>query len=109
MNRKMIYLSLAIVGTIVPFVFFAQHFGAVGYGLSDFIGAVFVNGAASGFAADLVIASVVFWIAIIQRRRIGKGPNPVLFIVLNLTIGLSCALPAYLYANNESVDSNDKT
>ena len=28
-----------------------------------------------------------------------EGPAPWLFVVLNLTIGLSCALPAYLYAS----------
>ena len=33
-----------------------------------------------------------------QQKQRKNGPNPALFIVLNLTIGLSCALPAYLYA-----------
>ena len=28
MNTKMVYLMLAIVGAIVPYVFFIQHFGA---------------------------------------------------------------------------------
>ncbi len=30
MNTKMVYLMLAIVGAIVPYVFFIQHFGAAG-------------------------------------------------------------------------------
>lgn len=104
MNTKTIYLALAILGAIVPYVFFIQHFGAAGFGLTDFITALFANPTTGGFTADLVISSIVFWIAIFQRRRSGNGPNPTFFIFLNLVIGLSCALPAYLYvtANGQS-------
>ena len=97
MNIKTAYLVLAIVGAIVPYGFFIQHFGAAGFGLLDFIAALFVNSAASEFTSDLMITSLVFWIAMYQRRSSGKGPNPAFFILLNLTIGLSCALPACLY------------
>jgi hypothetical protein len=96
---KNIYLGLAIVGAIVPYVFFAQHLAQTGLDLVAFIEDVFANPAASGFTADLLISSFVFWIAMIVRQRTGSGPGPLLFIILNLTIGLSCALPAYLYAN----------
>ncbi len=97
MNIKTVYLVLAIIGAIVPYIFFIQHFGAAGFGLLDFISALFVNSAASGFTSDLLITSLVFWIAMYQRRSSGKGPNPAFFMFLNLAIGLSCALPAYLY------------
>ena len=33
MNSKTVYLVLAIVGAIVPYVFFVKHFGAAGFGL----------------------------------------------------------------------------
>ena len=92
---KNVYLILAIAGAVVPYVFFFQYFGEHGLVLQSFVGALFVNNAASGFTADLLITSLVFWIFLFSRRQ---GPSPWLFIVLNLTIGLSCALPAYLYA-----------
>ncbi len=96
---KYFYLGLAIVGAVVPYIFFIQHFGEIGFDLLAFFRALFVNPAAAGFTVDLVISSVVFWIAILFRHHHGVGPAPWLFIVLNLTIGLSCALPAYLYAD----------
>ncbi len=105
MNIKTIYLVLAIVGAVIPYIFFIQHFGAAGFGLMDFISALFVNSAASGFTSDLVISSLVFWIAMYQRRSQGKGPNPAFFILLNLAIGLSCALPAYLYVTTNGTSS----
>ena len=99
MNLKNLYLALAIVGAIVPYFFFTQHFESVGFGLLDFIGATFANPAAGGFTADLLLSSFIFWIAMFQRRSKGAGPRPTLYIMLNLFIGLSCALPAYLYAD----------
>ena len=89
----MFYLLFAIIGAIVPFIFFIDFFQREA--LIDFIGALFVNGAAGGFSADLLITSFVFWIYMWKRR--GDGPNPVPFIFVNLFIGLSCAFPAYLY------------
>ena len=89
---RKIYLLLAVIGAAVPFVFFIDFFGS---GQADFVQALFVNGAAGGFAADLLITSGVFWLFMWRRREL--GPNPAPFIVINLLIGLSCALPAYLY------------
>ena len=92
---KNLYLGLAIVGAVVPYLFFIEFFGAAGLDLVAFIGGLFANGAAGGFAADLLISSAVFWTYMFSRP---DGPKPWLFILINLTIGLSCALPAYLYA-----------
>lgn len=99
MNIKNLYLALAVIGAAIPYYFFTQHFNSVGYGFLDFVGATFVNPAASGFTADLLISSFIFWIAMFHKRSQGDGPKPALFILLNLFIGLSCALPAYLYAS----------
>lgn len=99
---RKVYLALAFAGAIVPYVYFVQHFADIGFGIGDFVSALFINPAAGGFTADLLISSFVFWIAMFSRFDRGKGPQPLLFIVLNLTIGLSCALPAYLYASESS-------
>ncbi len=98
MNAKFAYLLLAIAGGVVPYAFFFQHFQQHGYNLAAFAEAVFANAAAGGFAADLIIASAVFWIMMIREYRSARAPAPAPFIVLNLLIGLSCALPAWLYA-----------
>ena len=95
---KALYLVLAIVGAALPTAFFIQHFSSQGVSLSGFVAALFANPAAGGFTADLLFTSGVFWIFMITQRIRGKGPQPILFVALNLLIGLSCALPAYLYA-----------
>ncbi len=99
---KTLYLLLAIIGAIVPYLFFFQFIQAEGFDIPAFVSALFVNGAASGFSADLLLASFIFWIFMFQQVKESNGPKPYLFIVLNLTIGLCCALPAYLYAREKT-------
>lgn len=88
-----IYLTLAILGAIVPYIFFSSHFSDAGFGIGDFIRGAFVNGAAGGLGADLLISSLVFWIYLWRQRT----RNMWVYVVVNLFVGLSCALPAYLY------------
>jgi len=76
---KNVYLVLAVVGAVLPYVFFLQHFAAAGVGLPAFLAAVFANPAAAGAAADLVTSSVVFWVVLFAT---GDG---------------ACALPLWLY------------
>jgi hypothetical protein len=97
MAMKNIYLLTAIVGAVIPYGFFVQHFSSVGLGLPDFVAALFANPAAAGFTTDLLITSGVFWVYMLQKKNHSRGPSPLPFIAINLAIGLSCALPAYLY------------
>ncbi len=98
---KKFYLAAAVVGTIVPYMFFFKFIQLNGLDVSGFVSALFVNGAAGGFSADLLISSFVFWAFMLQQQQRG-GPKPWAFIILNLFIGLSCALPAYLYAREKN-------
>ncbi len=95
---KRLYLVLAILGAVLPYAFFIQHFSSEGVSLPRFVTALFANPAAGGFTTDLLFTSGVFWIFMFHQQNRGNGPHPILYIGLNLLIGLSCAFPAYLYA-----------
>jgi hypothetical protein len=94
---KNLYLSLAVLGGLIPYLFFFEFIKLEGINVPLFVESLFVNSAAAGFSIDLVISSFVFWLFMFQQKRETTAPTPYLFIILNLTIGLSCALPAYLY------------
>ncbi|GLX77326.1 hypothetical protein tinsulaeT_06660 [Thalassotalea insulae] len=96
---KNIYLLLAIIGAVIPYLFYIQFMQVEGLNFSLFITQIFANKAASGFTADVLLATVVFWCFIFQRAKSSSAPKPLVFFVLSCTVGLSCALPAYLYAN----------
>jgi hypothetical protein len=97
---KNVYLVLAIIGTVVPYAFFIEHFSTAGLNLLGFVAAGFANGAAGGFTADVLISSVAFWIYLMSR----KVPNSWVYMVLNVAVGLSCALPLYLYVTARAGD-----
>lgn len=97
---KRLYLFLSIAGAILPYIFFTQYIISEGLNLPGFVSALFANPPASGFTSDLLLTSLVFWIMMFREKRQGNGPSPLIFITLNLLIGLSCALPAYLYVRS---------
>ena len=102
MSRSSIFLTLAVIGAVAPWFFFLKFFGAEGPG-GDFVGALFANGAAGGFTADLLVSSLVFWIFLFaEGTRVGVG-KLWLYVVLNLLIGLSCALPLFLWARERAL------
>ncbi len=98
---KRIYLFLAIIGAIVPYIFYFQFIQVEGLNFSLFIVELFDSKASSGSTADVLLATVAFWAFLFQRTNNPDAPKPLLFFILSCTIGLSCALPAYLYANEK--------
>lgn len=100
-RSRTVYLVLAVAGAVAPYVFFARFFAAEGVGLG-FVSALFANDASGGFATDLLISSVVFWAYVFAEARQGAVRRPWLFVVVNLTIGLSCALPLFLWARGNT-------
>lgn len=98
MNLKNLWLALAVIGAVLPYLLFIDFWSAEGLSPVRFVSALFANGAAGGAAADLIISSAAFWALLFARRRRDGGLSPWPFIAINLVIGLSCALPAWLWA-----------
>ena len=81
-------------GLVLPWVFFTDFMSTHGFNVFAFVGALFGNGASAGVTVDVVISSFVFWIYMFSK----EGPaKPWPFIAVNLAVGLSCALPLYLF------------
>ena len=101
---RMIYLALAIAGTIVPMYFFISWFMANGWSLAAMMQAWNVNDAASGLVWDLTIAAIALtvWIAVeswVRRDWLGLVAIPATFC-----IGVSCGLPLFLFLRGRPVD-----
>lgn len=91
---KRFYAVATVIGTVIPYFYFYQHLSNSEISLVPIINAIFATYASSGFVADLLISSFIFWIYIYKKV------NSKLFFTivgLNLVIGLSAALPYYLY------------
>lgn len=97
MNWRSFYLCAAIVGTVVPWAFFASHFAASGFSIAAFIQALFANGAAAGFSIDVLISIVVFWVWAWHDARQLRVVHWWLIFPAGVTVGLSLAMPLYFF------------
>lgn len=106
MSRKPFYLVMAVLGTVIPWAFFASFIAEEGFDIPLFIASLFVNGAAGGFSADVLISIFVFWVwAYADAQRLGI-PRWWLTIPAGFSVGLSLALPLYLYLREDAVSEH---
>ena len=97
MTKKNIYLVLAIIGFIAPYYFFLQLPGENGFDLPLLIQPFFANNFMQGAAMDLTISVVVFWVYVFVEAGRIQMKNPWLYVLATLLVGLSFALPLFLY------------
>ncbi|EFO29048.1 conserved hypothetical protein [Roseibium sp. TrichSKD4] len=103
MRLSTFYLCMAVVGTVVPWVFFASFFASKGLDIPLFILSLFGNAASGGFSADVLISILVFWIwSFVDARQLGIS-QWWLVLPAGCFVGLSCALPLYLYFRQKVV------
>lgn len=105
MSRKSIYLALAVLGLVAPYWFFFQFFAANGFDLGLLVKQMFVNPVSIAFFVDLVISIVVFWFFLFSESTKLQMQNTWLYVLASLTIGLSFALPIFLYFRERHLEA----
>lgn len=109
MNRKNLYLVLAILGLILPYWFFFKFLNANGLNISLLIQQLFANDISTFFAIDLILSTVVFWIFMASEAAKLQMNNSWLYILASLVVGLSFALPLFLYFRERKLQSAAET
>lgn len=97
MNRRNVYLLLAAIGLVVPYWFLLGFVNTNGLNLTALVQQLFANTISTFFAVDLVISVIVFWFFLINEAIKLHMSNWWLYILATLIIGLSFALPLFLY------------
>ena len=96
-GRARVYLLLAVVGAAVPLTIAGIFLADEGLDLGEFVDQLFETTISTMAFADLAISSLVFlfW-SWHEARRVGIRPWwP--FVAANLLVGLSFALPLFLF------------
>lgn len=95
--RKQIYILLAVIGLVIPYYFLISFLIANGMDGRQFLKQLFGTPISTFFAADLLLSCVVF--AVYSGREAARYSMKHTWIctVVLFTVGLSCALPLFLY------------
>jgi hypothetical protein len=101
---KRFYLIVSVIGTVVPYWFLGSFIAQHGFDLALFAQQMWATPIGRMFTADLFISSFVFWaFAYAEGRRLGMS-RLWLYPLLNLLVGLSLALPLFLYYRADRVE-----
>ena len=95
MTKKNLYLSCTILGAIIPWSVLISQYNAQ-EPITGIFGYLFVNAYAGAFTADLLFSILVFVIFVFHETQRLNMKNSWLF-VLAILVGLSFALPLFLY------------
>ena len=94
---RMFYGLTAVIGTVVPWLFFGSFFATSGLDIPAFLVALFANGAAGGFSVDVLLSILVFWVWSWRDAQELRLSHWWLVLPAGVTVGLSLALPLYLW------------
>jgi hypothetical protein len=105
MTKKNIFLILAIIGFIVPYYFFLQLPIENGFNLPSLMQPFFANNFMKGAAMDLTISVIVFWFFMFAEANKLQMKNPWIYLLATLLVGLSFALPLFLYFRERQLEA----
>jgi len=92
-----LYLILAVLGAVLPFwqlfPFLAEH----GLNLPLLFQQLFANHVSGFFGLDVIVSSVVLWLFVFSEGRRRRMRNLWIYILCNLLVGVSLALPLFLF------------
>jgi uncharacterized protein DUF2834 len=105
MTKKNIYLILAILGFVAPYYFFLQLPGENGFNMALLIQQISASSILSGTVMDLMISVIVFWTYMFAEANRLQMKNVWLYVLATLTVGLSFALPLFLYFRERTLEN----
>jgi Terpene cyclase DEP1 len=94
---KNLYIFLSILGAIIPYYFFIPFLLENGLDIQRLFQQLFINHVSTFFATDFFISCVVFWAFLYQETKKYNIKQWWICIIATLIVGLSFALPLFLY------------
>lgn len=101
-DMKNFYLAAAIAGGIAPY---AAYFGFLAYvpGSSGALSLAWGTPIAAATLTDFTISCLVFWPFLFAESKRHGIRWPWFYVIANVLIGLSFALPAFLYSREKAL------
>ena len=103
-TKQIVYLTLCIAGTIIPYSQFIPFLREHGFDLNQFFQQLFASRISSFFGFDVIVSSVVLWFFVFFEGGRLRMRNRWAYVVANLIGGVSMALPLFLFARQYRID-----
>ena len=104
-----LYLVAAIFGAVLQLSQLIPFLTANGFDMPLFFRQLFQNHISAFFGMDIIVSSFVLWLFVFSEGRKRGMRNLWLFVVCNLAVGVSLALPLFLFFRERRLRSENHT
>lgn len=92
-----LYLITFILGTMLPLSQLIPFLMEYGFNVPLLFKQLFQTHASAFFGLDVIVSSVVLWLFVFSEGRRLRMKNLWVYILCNLAVGVSSALPLFLF------------
>jgi hypothetical protein len=100
-----LYLVVAVLGALLPlsqlFPFLTEH----GFDVPLLFRQLFQTNVSAFFGLDVIVSSVALWLLVFSEGRRLKMKNLWLYVLCNLAVGVSLALPLFLFFRERKLNA----
>lgn len=100
-----LYLVAAILGAALPLSQLIPFLSAHGFDVPLLFRQLFGNHVSAFFGLDVIVSSVVLWLFVFSEGRRRGMRNLWLYVLCNLAVGVSLALPLFLFCRERKLDA----
>jgi Terpene cyclase DEP1 len=100
-----LYLAVAVLGAALPLSQLVPFVAAHGLDVPLLFRQLFETNAAAFFGLDVIVSSVALWLFVFSEGRRRRMKNLWLYVLCNLAVGVSLALPLFLFFRERALKS----
>jgi uncharacterized protein DUF2834 len=103
------YLLLCVLGAVLPYTQFVPFLAEHGMNLPLIVEQLFANRISGFFGLDVIVSSIALWVFVFVEGRRQQMKRLWLYLVCNLAVGVSLALPLFLYMRERKISGQQKS
>jgi len=104
--KKNVYLGLCVLGVVLPYWQFLPWAAQNGVDLRFFVQQVFANRIGAFFGMDVLVSAVALLFFVRFENSRTRIPGRWLPLIAVLTVGVSLALPLFLYLRERALEQS---
>jgi len=104
--KKNVYLGLCVLGVVLPYWQFLPWAAQNGLNLPLFVQQLFANRIGAFFGMDVLVSAVALLVFVRFENSRTRIPGRWLPLIAVLTVGVSLALPLFLYLRERALEQS---